>query len=110
MPPRRQPRAGQIARELAQIQHALPGNLVRRTTACGKRGCRCQAEPPILHGPYLSWIRKVDGRTITRKLTPEQEQRYQPWFDNTRRLHDLVNELQALSVEAFDEAEGFADK
>jgi hypothetical protein len=105
-----QGRADQILRELAEIGHALPGSIVRRSTACGKPGCRCQADPPILHGPYLSWIRKSDGRAITRKLTPEQEQRYRPWFDNTRRLQELVAELQALSVQAIENAEGWQNR
>jgi hypothetical protein len=89
-------------RELAEIGYALPGH-VRRSTACGKPGCRCKDDPPVLHGPYLSWIRKTDGKPTTRKLTPEQEQRYRPWFDNARRPH----ELQTLSVQAIEDAEGW---
>ncbi len=92
---------------LAQIGFALPGSLVRRTTACGKTGCCCQADPPLLHGPYLSWVRTVAGKTMTRKFTEAQERRYQAWFDSTRRLHQLVTQLQALSVAALEEAEGW---
>jgi hypothetical protein len=62
---------------------------------------------PVLHGPYLSWIRKSDGKAITRKLTPDQEQRYRPWFDNSRRLHELITELQTLSVQIAENAEGW---
>jgi hypothetical protein len=99
-------RIREIVAELAEIGYALPGSVVRRSTACGKPVCRCKADPPVLHGPYLSWIRKSDSKPITRKLTPDQEQRYRPWFDNARRLQQLVTELQNLSIEAFDEAEG----
>jgi hypothetical protein len=106
-----QARARQILAELAEIGYALPGSIVQRNTACGRPGCRCQADPPELHGPYLSWIRKTAGRPTTRKLTPEQEQRYRPWFDNNRRLQDLVAELvaelQALSIKAAEAAEGW---
>ena len=105
-PGRRQRRTQErLARELAVIGFALPGSLVWRSTACGKTGCRCQGDPPDLHGPYLTWTRAVAGKTITRRITPEQQQRYQDWFDNARRLHQLVTELQALSLQAFDEAE-----
>ena len=100
-------RTREIIAELAEIGYALPGSIVRRSTACGRQGCRCQADPPVLHGPYLSWIRKRDGRPITRKLTPEQEQRYQAWFDNNRRLHELITNLQTLSVQAVEDAEGW---
>lgn len=94
-----------LARELGQIGFALPGSLVRRSTKCGKAGCRCQGDPPELHGPYLSWTRAVSGKTVTRNITAEQQQRYQQWFDNARRLHELVTELQTLTLTAFAEAE-----
>jgi hypothetical protein len=106
-----QARAREILAELAEIGHALPGSIVQRSTACGRPGCRCQADPPELHGPYLSWIRKTGGKPTTRKLTPEQEQRYRPWFNNNRRLQDLVAELvaelQAQSIQAIEAAEGW---
>lgn len=92
-----------IAAELGRIGFALPGSLVSRTTACGKTGCRCQADPPVLHGPYLTWTRTVNGKTVTRKVTDDQRARYQDWFDNARTLRRLVTELEALSLQAFEE-------
>jgi hypothetical protein len=79
-PPRRA-RVRQILREIARIGeagYALPGSVVIRSTACGKPVCRCKADPPELHGPYVSWIRRSDGKPVTRKLTPGQEQRTGP--------------------------------
>jgi hypothetical protein len=105
----RRARVRQILREIARIGeagYALPGSVVIRSTACGKPVCRCKADPPELHGPYVSWIRRDDGKPVTRKLTPEQEQRYRPWFDNARRLRELLTELENLSLEAFEQAEG----
>jgi hypothetical protein len=104
--PPHQARAREILAELAEIGYALPGSLVLRTTACGKPACRCKADPPELHGPYVSWIRRSGGRPVTRKLTPGQEQRYRPWFDNARRLRELTRELEDLSLRAFEQAEG----
>ena len=101
-----QARVREILREIAEIGYALPGSVVVRSTACGKPVCRCKADPPELHGPYVSWIRKSDGKPITRKLTPDQKQRYQSWFDNARRLRELVTELEKLSLDAFEQAEG----
>jgi len=95
-----------IASELAQIGLALPGRLVWRSSACGTPPCRCHADPPALHGPYLSWTRAVAGKTVTRKISEDQQRVYQTWFDNARRLHQLVSELQALSLKAFEQAEG----
>lgn len=104
-----QARVREILREITEIGevgYALPGSIVIRRTACGKAVCRCKADPPELHGPYLSWIRRSDGTPITRKLTPEQEQRYRPWFDNARRLRQLIAELETLSLQTFEQAEG----
>ena len=72
---------------------------------CGKQNCRCKAEPPSLHGPYLHWTRTVAGKTVTRTLTQEQVARYQPWFDNARRLREALTALEAQSVQAFADAE-----
>lgn len=95
-----------ITAALAEIGFALPGSLVSRTTRCGKTGCRCQADPPVPHGPYLSWSRAVAGKTITRAISPDQEQHYRQWFDNHRKIRQLLSELEALSIRALEEAEG----
>lgn len=95
-----------IAAALGEVGFALPGSLVVRHTACGKRGCRCQADPPVLHGPYLTWTRAVNGKTVTRKIAPDQQARYQAWFDNARKLHQLVTDLETLSLQAFEQTEG----
>jgi hypothetical protein len=110
-PGARQRRAqAQIAASLGEIGFALPGSLVWRTTACGKAGCHCQDDPPVLHGPYLTWTRTVAGKTVTRKISEDQQAHYQPWFDNARRLHHLVTELEALSLWAFQQAEGTSQR
>lgn len=95
-----------LAQALGEIGFALPGSLVARMTACGNPGCRCSGDPPQLHGPYLTWTRAVRGKTVTRNITEDQQRRYQVWFDNARRLHRLVRELESLSLAAFDDAEG----
>jgi hypothetical protein len=100
-------RQRQIAAEIAKLGPCLPGNLVERTTRCGSPRCRCHNDPTQLHGPYPSWIRKVGHRTITRTLSREQAQRYRPMFDNTRRLRQLVNELETISAQLIEEAEGW---
>jgi len=87
-----------IAERLASAGFALPGSLLLRTMVCGKPGCRCTADPPRLHGPYNQWTRKIDGRTVTRRLDDEQIERYGAWFVNARRIRELVAELEALSL------------
>lgn len=94
-----------IAAQLAEIGFALPGTLIERRMSCGKTSCRCQADPPRLHGPYHQWTRTVDGQTVTRNLTADQLERYGDWFENTRRIRQLIDELQALSLRILERAE-----
>ena len=96
-----------ILAALAQTGLALPGNVVTRSLPCGKPGCRCKADPPQLHGPYHQWTRKIDGKTVTRWLSAEQAARYQPWFENARRLRQLLTELESLSLRVAERHEGW---
>ena len=99
------PPGARLAAELAVLDYALPGTLATRYMRCGKANCRCKADPPALHGPYLHWTRTIAGKTETQTLTEEQAQRYQPWFDNARRLRELLTELEDRSLRAFHDAE-----
>ena len=99
-----------IAAELAQIDWALPGSVVTRMMRCGKKACRCRQDPPRLHGPYIQWTHTVEAKTITKLLTPDQLARCQPWIDNARRLRDLTTELETLTIQAVEHAEGWGPK
>ena len=83
---------------------ALPGNLTVRSYPCGKHDCRCHADPARWHGPYAEWTRKINGKTVTRRLTPAQLAAYQPLFDNAKKLRALLAELQDLTMEIIEEA------
>ena len=97
-----------IEAALGQIGFTLPGSITIRHARCGKPRCACAADPPALHGPYIQWTRTVNGKTVTRTLTPAQYQAYAPWFANARRLRALTAELQALSLQEMARAEGWA--
>jgi hypothetical protein len=81
---------------------ALPGTLTVRAYACGKPACRCHADPPALHGPYAEWTRKIDGKTVTRRLTNDQLADWQPLFDNAKKMRTLLAELQELTLAIVD--------
>jgi hypothetical protein len=99
-----------ITDEMAQIDWVLPGSITDRFTRCGNPACRCRTQPSQLHGPYPTWTRKVDNKTVTRTLTPDQAERYRPWIDNSRRLRRLLTELEALSLQAVEDTEGWREK
>jgi len=96
--PAQQDRARAIAAELAALGFALPGTLADRMTRCGHPNCRCHADPPAPPGPDHHWPRKKNGKTATRILSDDQLADYGPWFDNHRRLRELIAELEELSL------------
>ncbi len=91
-------RRAEITAEIAALGLPLPGSLVQRSTRCGNTGCRCHADPAQLHGPYLTWTRKVENKTVTRTLNPQQAEQLQPLLDNSRRLRELTTELETLAL------------
>jgi hypothetical protein len=100
--PAQQEARGKIAAQIAAVGFALPGTLTIRAYACGKPNCRCHADPPRLHGPYAEWTRKIDGKTVTRRLTQAELAAWQPLFDNAKKMRTLLAELQDLTLEIIE--------
>ncbi len=99
---RRRNAEARIAGALGQIGFALPGSVSVRHYRCGKTNCACHAEPPRLHGPSIQWTRKINAKTVNRRLSKEQWQDYKEWFDNAAKLRSLAAELERLSLEVFE--------
>lgn len=94
-----------IASRLADAGFALPGTMLERRAVCGKANCRCTGDPPVPHGPFFQWTRKIGGKTITRRLSEDQVARYGPWFDNAKILRAALRELEELSLRVAEEGE-----
>ncbi len=92
---------------LAEPGGALPGGIVERMMKCGKSGCRCKADPPQLHGPYLQWGYSKGRRRFTRWLTPEQAERYRPEIERGRRITELLVQLDEVEIRRVERAEGW---
>lgn len=99
---RQQAARDRLAAALGEADFALPGTVLVRSYRCGKPTCRCHAEPPRLHGPYIQWTRKIGQKTVTRRLSEEQLAQFRAWFDNAKRLRGLLAELEAVSLEIFE--------
>lgn len=90
----------QLAERIADIGFVTAGSITHRHTRCGKPNCRCHADPPQLHGPYWQWTAKIDGKTVTRRLTPADAQRYQQWIANDRQLRTLIDQMREIAEKA----------
>lgn len=89
-----------LAAQLTEVGFISPGSLVLRKTSCGKPGCRCQGDPPRLHGPYYQWSRAVAAKTVSRRLSEREADLYREWIANRRRLERIVTEMEKLSMAA----------
>ncbi len=87
----------ELKRALADVALIRRGSLVRRWMPCGKPGCRCQARPPQLHGPYWQWTRKVRGKTVTVRVNGDQAKLLEEWIANGRRLDKIVGQMERVS-------------
>jgi uncharacterized protein DUF6788 len=95
-----QQRYRELAARIADLGFIAAGTITHRHTRCGKPNCRCQADPPRLHGPYHQWTGKINGKTVTRRLTPTEATLYREWIDNDRQLRTLINQMHEVATKA----------
>lgn len=92
----------ELAAQLADIGMISSGSLTRRYTRCTSPGCKCRADPPQPHGPYWQWTRKIDGKTVTRRLTPGEAKLYRRWIANDRRMRRIIEQMRTIAAKAAD--------
>lgn len=97
-----QQRYQDLARQLADIGYITAGSLAQRHNRCGKPNCHCHADPPQLHGPYWQWTAKINGKTVTRRLSPPEAELYQEWIANDRRHRAIVANMREVAAKATD--------
>ena len=95
-----------LLRRLCKLGLVLRGTIGARMMPCGNPTCRCKGDPPMLHGPYYLWTRKVAAKTVTVRLTAEQATRCMQWTRNMRQFDRLVKQLQQLGLRAADAVRG----
>lgn len=60
-----------LARQLAEPRPMRRGSVSTRYVKCHKPGCSCAARPEARHGPYVSVVRVVAGKTQSRWVSAE---------------------------------------
>jgi hypothetical protein len=90
----------ELAEQLARIGLISSGSITRRYTHCATPGCRCHADPPQLHGPYYQWTTKVNGKTVTRRLSTAEAKLYKEWIDNDRKMRRLIAQMRQVAAKA----------
>lgn len=76
----------------------LTGSVVERFAQCGNPNCRCNADPPQVHGPYWQWSTAVNGKTVTRRVDPEDVPLYLEWIENRKRVEVILAQMHELAL------------
>lgn len=92
----------EIKRQIVKLGELRPGSISEQYNVCGKKGCRCKADPPEKHGPYyqLSYTRK--GRSKSMFIKREKVEEVKRQVENYRLLKSLVERWVDLSIELED--------
>ena len=87
-------RYDRLAAELAQVGYVLSGTITERTIL-GR--AEKKQEKGKQYGPYYQWTRKINGKTRTQNLSPDDVETYRKAIENNRRLEKIIQEMRALS-------------
>ena len=60
------------------------------------------AEPRAVqpHGPYYQWTAKLNGKTVTRRLSESEAKLYQEWIANDRQLRRIIQQMRQIAAKA----------
>ena len=90
-------RRDRILQLIAGLGDMRPGSLSSRSRQCGKPDCQCHSPDGKPHGPYWSLTFKLDGKTVSRSVRPDQLDTARQQIANFRRYQDLSAELVEVS-------------
>ena len=94
-----------LKKKLTALGYICSGSVMSLYRKCGKPNCACCKDKKALHGPYHIWTRKVDGKTVTRTLSPAQAGSCKDCIDNLQKMVSIVEKMKLLSAQAVDQLE-----
>ena len=84
----------QLVRQLAAIKWICQGSVIKRSYQ------RPAGKGLKTYGPYYSWTRKVDNKTVTVALSLEQYRTMQSALAQHRRMEGVLDQMRRLSEQA----------
>jgi hypothetical protein len=95
-----QSRYRELAAQLGDLGYIAAGSITCRHTRCGTPNCHCHGDPPQMHGPYWQWTAKINGKTVTRRLSQSEAKLYQEWIANDRQLRAIITQMRQVAAKA----------
>ncbi|MBI9096003.1 MAG: hypothetical protein JEY71_14135 [Sphaerochaeta sp.] len=93
-----------LAEQLKEVGFVWPGSVTSRYLKCGKPNCVCHKDPASLHGPYLYWSTKVDGKTVSKAISGTEAKIVQEWVANRVSLESIVEQMKEVAKDALEAA------
>ena len=90
----------ELVSQLTEIGFFTAGSLLQRRTVCGTPSCPCHADAAQRHGPYWQYTRKVNGRTVTRRLSAADAEVYEQQIAASKQLRSVLEQMEELSEQA----------
>ncbi len=89
-----------LRQELEQVSYFCKGTVLKRMMKCGQQRCACHQDPAKRHGPYFEWTYKAKGKTVNRRLRPEEAPIYEAATRQHRRIQALLKRMEQVSLNA----------
>lgn len=97
------PEYEELRRRLANTGYICTGTVATVYRRCGKSHCACATDPNSRHGPYHTWTRKVQGKTVTRNLSEHQAACCRQYIANFRELQQLLEDMKSMTAQHVEE-------
>ncbi len=89
-----------LRQELQQLSYFCKGTVLKRMMKCGQQRCACHRDPAKRHGPYFEWTYKEKGKTVNRRLRPEEVAIYEAATQQYRKLQSVSRRMEQVSRKA----------
>lgn len=89
-----------LKQELEKVTYFCKGTVLKRMMKCGQQRCACHQDPAKRHGPYFEWTYKEKGKTVNRRLRPEDAPIYEAATEQYRKLHSVLKRMEQVSRNA----------
>ena len=89
-----------LKQELTELNYFCKGTVMKRMMKCGQQRCACHQDPAKRHGPYFEWTYKEKGKTVNRRLRPDEVPIYQAAIQQYRKLQSVLKQMEKVSRNA----------
>ena len=87
-----------LKEQFIKIDFICIGSITSIYNICGKKNCICKTDKSKRHGPYNLWTRKINGKTVSKKISEKQVRVCRRFINNYKKLKDIIEKMKDISV------------